>query len=242
MLHSARLEELRRRLEKDPNSLAFAQLAEELRREGSFHEAIQVSRAGLDRHPTYWSARVTLGRALLALDRLDDAHRELSAVLRAAPENLAALRGLAEIHERRGERDAALAHYQAAWSLARHDPDLAAHLARLHDAGAEPVSPTAGREPSTQMPGDEPRPRTGAGSAASPAEDAGSAATPIELPPPAARAWPPPADAAGIVEEPLGDLPASTAPAAGNARLLVSLERWLRGILADRDRPRPAAR
>jgi tetratricopeptide (TPR) repeat protein len=240
VVHSARLEELRRRLEKDPGSLAFAQLAEELRREGSFREAIQVSRAGLDHHPTYWSARVTLGRALLALDRLDEAHRELSAVLRAAPENLAALRGLAEIHERRGERDAALAHYQAAWSLARHDPDLAAHVARLHDAQAEQVSRAPGHEPNTPTPLDEPGSRRAAGRGASPAEGTGGVAVPLELPAPFTRAWPPPADATGIVE-PGGEHAVATVPAGGDARLLAGLESWLRAILADRDHRRPAS-
>jgi tetratricopeptide (TPR) repeat protein len=238
VVHSARLEELRRRLEKDPGSLAFAQLAEELRREGSFREAIQVSRAGLDHHPAYWSARVTLGRALLALDRLDDAHRELSAVLRAAPENLAALRGLAELHERRGERDAALAHYQAAWSLARHDPELAAHVARLHDSQAEQVSQETGREPNTPTP--EPGSRRAAGSGTSLAGSTGDVATPFEPPAAITRAWPPPVDDTGIVEP--GGHPAAPTGPAGDARLLAGLESWLRAILADRDERRPAAR
>jgi tetratricopeptide (TPR) repeat protein len=240
VVHSARVEELRRRLGKDPGSLAFAQLAEELRREGSFREAIQISRAGLDHHPTYWSARVTLGRALLALDRLDDAHGELSAVLRAAPENLAALRGLAELHERRGERDAALAHYEAAWSLARHDPDLAAHVARLHDAPAEQVPRPAGHEPNTSTPPDEPGSRRAARSGTSLAESTGGVASPFELPAPSTRAWPPPGDDTGIVE-PGGQHALSTVPAGGEARLLAGLESWLRVILADRDHRRPAA-
>ena len=59
-----RVEELRRRLEKDPSSRVFAQLAEELRKEGEFEDAIRVSRDGLEKHPFYPSARMTLGRAL----------------------------------------------------------------------------------------------------------------------------------------------------------------------------------
>jgi hypothetical protein len=49
------------------------------------------------------SARATLGRALLDLGEIDDALFELQAVLSAAPENLMALRGIAEVHHRRGE-------------------------------------------------------------------------------------------------------------------------------------------
>jgi tetratricopeptide (TPR) repeat protein len=98
-----RIEELRRRMQKDPTSIAFAQLAEEYRRTGSNEEAISTCRAGLAHHPTYLSARVTLGRALMELGRFKDAKTELEAVREVAPDNLAALRGLAEIHQRRGE-------------------------------------------------------------------------------------------------------------------------------------------
>jgi len=98
-----RIEELRRRVQKDPTSIAFAQLAEEYRRTGSFEEAITTCRAGLAHHPSYLSARVTLGRALMELHRYKDARTELEAVLDLAPDNLAAIRGLAEIHQHRGE-------------------------------------------------------------------------------------------------------------------------------------------
>lgn len=103
MAESARIEELRRRVQLDPASIAFAALAEEYRRAGRFEEAVATCEAGLLRHPAYMSARVTLGRALLEMGRYDDARAELEHVLRASPENLAAIRGLAEIHHRTGE-------------------------------------------------------------------------------------------------------------------------------------------
>src|SRR5262245_47755901 len=98
-----RIDELRRRVQKDPTSIAFAQLAEELRRMGRFQEAIDVCRTGLAHPPSYLSARVTLGRALMELGQLTGARVELEMVIKAAPENLAAIRALAEIHQRRGE-------------------------------------------------------------------------------------------------------------------------------------------
>ena len=104
MAENPRIEELRRRVENDPASIAFAQLAEEYRRAGSCQDAIQVAQAGLARHPEYLSARVTLGRALMEIGDLDGAKLELETVLRSAPENLAAIRALAEIHQRRGEQ------------------------------------------------------------------------------------------------------------------------------------------
>ena len=88
----SRLEELKRRVERDPATVSFAALAEEYRRLGRFAEAIETCRAGLQRHPSYTSARVTLGRALIELGDLDTAAAELEQVLRVAPENLAAIR------------------------------------------------------------------------------------------------------------------------------------------------------
>jgi predicted Zn-dependent protease len=101
MLNDSHIDKLRRRLEQDPASIAFAQLAEDLRRAGRFQEAVDTCHAGLLIHPDYLSARVTLGRALVELDRLDEARDELERVSRAIPQNQAARRGLAEIDRRR---------------------------------------------------------------------------------------------------------------------------------------------
>jgi len=131
-----RLEDLRRRVQKDPASIAFAQLAEECRRAGQMKEAVEVCRAGLAIHPDYLSARVTLGRTLLALGRLDAAHAELSLVLKSAPENLAAIRGLAEIYRRRGALPEALQQYQAALTLAPNEPEVERAVAELSRAVA----------------------------------------------------------------------------------------------------------
>ena len=112
MTDSPRLEELKRRVQRDPASISFAALAEEYRRLGMLAEAIDACRAGLQRHPSYISARVTLGRALIEVGEFDEASSELEQVLRSAPENLAAIRALADIHRRRGEVPDA-DHYQA---------------------------------------------------------------------------------------------------------------------------------
>ncbi|MCX6539669.1 MAG: tetratricopeptide repeat protein [Acidobacteria bacterium] len=124
MPDNPRIDNLRRRIQKDPASIAFAQLAEEYRLAGSFREAIEVCTAGLKRHPGYTSARVTLGRALLELGETDDAYRELTDVLKHAPENLAAIRGLAEVHRRRGELPEAIEQFKNAFELAGSDPGI----------------------------------------------------------------------------------------------------------------------
>ncbi len=163
MADQSRIEELRRRVQRDPASIAFAQLAEECRRAGAFQEAIDICQTGLAIHPGYVSARVTLGRALFQLDHLDQAQAELERVLSVAPENLAAIRGLAQIHQRRGAVDDALAQYRVALSLAPNDPELEQavnHLSRDGERSPAPalyLAPTPVRTESTDAAGDRDR-------------------------------------------------------------------------------------
>lgn len=127
----SRIEDLRRRLHQDPASIAFAQLAEEHRRAGEYAEAIRVCREGLARHPAYASARVTLARALAATGELDAADAEFQTARRDSPDNLAAVRSLAELHQRRGRLREAFEAYRDACALAPRDPDLQAIVADL---------------------------------------------------------------------------------------------------------------
>jgi tetratricopeptide (TPR) repeat protein len=143
----ARIDDLRRRVQKDPASIAFAQLAEECRRAGLLQESIDVCHAGLETHPGYLSARVTLGRALIELNQLEPARHELELVLKSAPENLAAIRGLADIHHRCGELPEALEQYRSALTLARNDPDLEQTVSDL----AREIAPTKGPQPANGL-------------------------------------------------------------------------------------------
>jgi tetratricopeptide (TPR) repeat protein len=141
---SPRIAELRRRVHADPASIAFAQLAEEYRRAGQYDEAVKYCRAGLTRHPGYLSARVTLGRSLMELGELDAAASEFDFVLRSAPDNLAAIRGSAEIHQRRGSMEEALEYYSRALTLAPFDPELGDGVKRITQELGLPSSPASG--------------------------------------------------------------------------------------------------
>ena len=141
MADSPRIQELRRRVQQDPASLAFAPLAEELRRAGRAREAVTLCQSGLSHHPEYVSARATLGRALLDLGEIDDALFELQAVLSAAPENLMALRGIAEVHHRRGELAEALELTVVPAALAPQDAELEQAIGTLEQS--MPVAPAA---------------------------------------------------------------------------------------------------
>lgn len=133
-----RVLELRRRVQADPASIAFAQLAEECRRNGDTNEAVGICRAGLAFHPDYLSARVTLGRALVELGRLDEAHTELALVLNFAPDNLPANRAIAEMYQTRGQMAQALVHYKRALELAKYDPDLEHQVERIENVVSPP--------------------------------------------------------------------------------------------------------
>jgi tetratricopeptide (TPR) repeat protein len=168
-----RIEDLRRRLEKEPGSRIFAQLAEELRKEGDFAEAIRVSRAGLAQHPTYPSARMTLGRALFDSGDNAAARGEFEAVLRGAPDNILASRLLAESLEAMGDLGPALMQYRAALLMAPGDRFLEVQIRALEQKLTPPPRPT---EASPAARGQGP-------AAARPASGAEAAPPPAGLPP-----------------------------------------------------------
>jgi len=93
---NTKIEELRRKLEKEPTPRAYGALAEELRKAGEFAEAIRVSREGVEKSPAYPTLRVTLGRSLMENGELEAARQELQTVMQAAPDNILAQRCLEE--------------------------------------------------------------------------------------------------------------------------------------------------
>ena len=111
------IDDLRRRVDRDPSSVSFAVLAEQYRRTGQLEDAIRACRLGLARHPTYLSARLTLARALIESGAITEARAELATVLAAAPENLAARQALAGL-------DPAHAEQTAGANPARTDTDV----------------------------------------------------------------------------------------------------------------------
>ena len=79
---------------------SFGAIAERFRRAGDLDRAIALCQEGLKKFPNQLSARVTLGWAYLDKGEYDHARQELERVIRRAPDNLAAIRGLAELHDR----------------------------------------------------------------------------------------------------------------------------------------------
>lgn len=128
---NARTGELRRKLEKDPGSRLFAQLAEELRKDGKHDEAISVARKGLEKNPNYPSARLTLARALLDSGRPAEAKPELEAIVKASPDNIMASRLLGEALAELGETAQALQQFEKTLKISPGDKAVLERLAEL---------------------------------------------------------------------------------------------------------------
>jgi len=156
-----RIDDLRRRLDREPGSRVFAQLAEELRKAGQLAEAVRVARQGLLNHPAYPSARMTLGRALLDMRDLRGARTEFEAVLRGAPDNILASRYLGECLEGLGDLGSALLQYRATLRLAPGDRNLEAQIRaleqRLTPTGATSAPPAPPPPPVPPRPSLAPR-------------------------------------------------------------------------------------
>jgi tetratricopeptide (TPR) repeat protein len=137
-----RIDELRKRLEKEPGSRLFAQLAEELRKDGELDEAVRVCREGLQKQPNYPSARMTLGRALFDSGDLSGARSELESVLKGAPDNILAGRLLGECLERQGDRSGALARFKSTLALAPGDRQIVEHIVALESGASTAAAAT----------------------------------------------------------------------------------------------------
>lgn len=123
MQNSSQLEKLEKKFRKNPKSRLFFPLAESYRHNGEFDRAIELYRHGLKIHPNYVSARVSLGRTLIAIDRFDEAQKELEIVVSSVPENLMAHKLLADVYLSARETEAAIEQYQAVLELNPKDGD-----------------------------------------------------------------------------------------------------------------------
>src|SRR6267143_5039922 len=199
------IESLKDRIARDPFTRAFLQLAEEYRKEGRFQEAIQVCLDGLQRHPTYHTARISLGRTYMEAGDMENARRAFTEVLELQPENHLAAKLLAEIQKKMGDADGAAATYRDILRYYPNDREVEAllleaqHQAPAASQAGQPAAtpPLAGRgttpvAPIPPAPAAPRPPATATPVPASPAPPA-AAARPAAAPPtsnPAARTWP----------------------------------------------------
>jgi predicted regulator of Ras-like GTPase activity (Roadblock/LC7/MglB family) len=116
----AEIKELSKKLAQNPDSMVFVQLADACRRAGDLEKSVEVCLQGLQRHPTYTTARAILGRNYLDLGKLDEAASEFRQIEVADPENILAHRMLGQIALNKGQFAEAIARQQKVLAL---DPD-----------------------------------------------------------------------------------------------------------------------
>jgi len=155
-----KIEELRFRLKTDAKSRLFYPLAEELRKVSRFEESEQILRTGLEHHPTYLSAWVSLGRVLRDQHKNDGAAEALNKALQLDPGNVVAARLLADAYLALGDKVEAIKKYKLVHALLPSDQDLPALIERL-DREINPIAPAAEETPFAEeaappSPADEP--------------------------------------------------------------------------------------
>jgi tetratricopeptide (TPR) repeat protein len=123
------------RVQRDPASLAFAQLADLYRKAGRTGEAIAVCRDGLARFPHYTTARLILAKSYQAEGDFERALAELGTILEVSPRDVQPHRLAAEIHRRCGRLDQAVAHLESAVALDSGDRESRSLLALLRASG-----------------------------------------------------------------------------------------------------------
>jgi hypothetical protein len=151
MADSRDIEKLKRRWEENPKGTSFAPLAELYRKDGQHDKALEVLRIGLESNPNHIPGNIVLGRCCLDLKQDPEAEAAFGKALELDPENVIALKALAEICERSGRLDAA---EQWLGQLVQVDPsndDARDQLGRVQrarevqsQAGAETVQIASG--------------------------------------------------------------------------------------------------
>ncbi len=108
----------------------------EARLDGRIDSAVELLARAVSAEPRNADAQLQYGLSLLAAGRLDEAERAFRTTLELAPDYADARLGLARVHQRRGERAAALAELEQVAVTNPEVSDLRAALMRPSVAGA----------------------------------------------------------------------------------------------------------
>ena len=132
------LAKLERVCGRNPASILFARLADELLRLGNVDRAAEICRKGLRYRPLYPTGHLVMGRCHMAAGRLEDARRELQHTLALDPDNPSATWLLGKIERETGFEKRALHYFRCARTV---DP-LSRLLAAELDAEVQAESET----------------------------------------------------------------------------------------------------
>lgn len=131
-IEASQIRKFERQYEENPESFVFARLADAHRKAGNPERALEILERGLQRHAEYMSAHIVRARCLTDLGRERTAVEAWSRVLELDPQNLVALRALAELAIAAGDR-----------ALARTWAERLLHVDPLNEEAARLVAETA---------------------------------------------------------------------------------------------------
>jgi tetratricopeptide (TPR) repeat protein len=141
--YTSEIEKLEARYRENPKGRNFAPLADAYRKAGLIDNAIELCQVGLQLHPDYVSGHIVHGRCLV--DKKDDAGAEsvFRRVLDLDPENILALKVLAEISERNERFDQAMEWLNRLLMADPMNGEAADGLSRVRGkAASTPTQPT----------------------------------------------------------------------------------------------------
>ncbi|HEU5262062.1 MAG TPA: tetratricopeptide repeat protein, partial [Gemmatimonadales bacterium] len=173
MAYTSEIDKLEQRYRENPKGRNFAPLADAYRKAGLLDNAIELCKSGLERHPDYVSAHIVYGRCLI--DQKSDAAAAdvFRKVITLDPENVLALRMLAEIAQRGSRFDEAVEWLTRLLSADPMNGEAAEALSRMRSKAAQTAAKRA--EPSAHK-----------------VEPVRTAPSPTSPPSPASAPWPPP--------------------------------------------------
>jgi tetratricopeptide (TPR) repeat protein len=131
------------RLAEEPNSLAFLELGEALRRRGQLDAAYKVARGGLSRYPALADAHDLMARILGDQGDLAGAFDAWAEALRFDPMRIGALKGIAFLYFRAGDVPAALEHLRRASDIDPDDESVIQAIERVRGTAAPDGSTVA---------------------------------------------------------------------------------------------------
>ena len=153
-MSSARIEELRKKFDENPRRY-FAPLANEYRKVGDFDQAIFICQEYLPQQPGHMSGHIVFGQALFEAKRLPEAKTVFETALSLDPENLIALRHLADISRDLGDAAAAKTWYERVLQADPRNDEVIEIMAKMGAAEAAPapaVESTAAAAPTAEVP------------------------------------------------------------------------------------------
>jgi len=138
--YTSEIEKLEKRWAENPKGRNFAPLADAYRKAGELDRALELCTAGLELHPDYVSAHIVLARCLIDQKNDAGASEVFQRVLALDPENVLALKILAEIAERGGRFDQAVEWLGRLLTADPMNGDAAEALARAKSKAAQPAA------------------------------------------------------------------------------------------------------